>query len=173
MRRSGPCDFEKLRTCTTRSGSHVPSVTSPSVEMSPEWSSSITTRSSTSDAERMTRASSAARAGVIDAPVGFWARGCSSTATGRRCSARASASGTMPSSSSRTGTASAPSTSSRSRKGGNPGLSTTTRSPKRTSCPSVREIASRAPSTTMIDSAVDGHDAASTVASAGITGSAW
>ena len=94
MRRSGPWVLEKDRTCTTRSGSQAPSETSGAVLMAPEWSSSTT--HGTGSTARSTRASDAARAGVVETPVGLWARGCSTIAAGRVASARRSDSGRTP-----------------------------------------------------------------------------
>ena len=135
-----------------RSGSQVPSVTSPRSRSCPEWSSSIDDEVVAAfGRERMTRASSSARSAVIEAPVGFWARGCSEHATGRLRSATASASGTHALLVERDA---APRRRRARRAGrgtaGSRVLSTTTRSPNRTSCSSVREIASSAPSTTVM-----------------------
>ena len=96
--------------------------------MAPEWSSSIT--HGTSLRRRpSTFASASARARVMEMPVGLWALGCRTTATGRDSNARFSESGRMPSASNVTGTISAPNASTRSKNGGKPGFSRTTRSP--------------------------------------------
>ncbi len=117
MRRSGPCDLAYERRWTTRSGSQVPRLTSGAIEMPEEWSSSTTHGRSPPDL-RSTRTSCSARATVVETPVGLWARGWSTTATGRAARARRSESGVTPAPSSETGTTSAPSASTRSKNGG-------------------------------------------------------
>ncbi len=168
--RSGPCDFEKLRMCSTWPGSQLPRLTSPAVAISPEWSSSSTIASLAWCERRMTAASCSARSGVRDRPVGFCALGCSTIAVGRSVRASASRSGRIPSASTPTGTRTAPKCSSRSKMGGNPGSSTTTRSPKRTTSSIARDRASRAPSTTVIVSTGYGQVSRSTCSSSGMTG---
>ena len=93
IRRSGPCDLEKLRTCTTRSGRWLPRETSGLVLIAPEWSSS--TIHGTGCLRRLdsTSASCRARSGDIEMPVGFCARGWRTTATGRESRAARSETG--------------------------------------------------------------------------------
>ena len=92
------------------------------------------------------------RAGVVEIPVGLWARGCRTSAVGVTRRARARASGRRPSRSSGTPTTLAPASCRRSSSGGNVGFSTTTWSPGRTVTTVTRSRASRAPSTTVSDS---------------------
>ena len=79
IRKSGPCDFEKLVMWNTRSGNCDARLTSGEDEIMPEWSSSTTQTSERS----MISANSFARPGVIDTPVGFCARGWITIPTGR------------------------------------------------------------------------------------------
>ena len=153
MRRSGPCDFEKLRTCTHPVGQPGAEASRrPRSRSAPEWSSSMTTSvvdvgGRADDARQLL----GALGGHRGARSGSARAAAAAPPTGRPCSARGERLGhACRARRARTGTASAPSTSSRSRNGGNPGFSTTTRSPKRTTCSSVREM--------RVEGAVDDRD---------------
>ncbi len=127
-RRSGPCDLEKLRTCTVRSGSHGPSELTGGGR---DRAGRVVLDDDVAGAVARTAASSAARAGVNDTPVGFCARGCRNTAAGRWARPRRGAPGTGPAASRSTPSVSTPRASSRSSSGGKHGFSTIARSPKR------------------------------------------
>jgi tetratricopeptide (TPR) repeat protein len=83
----------------------------------------------TTSRPRRTSARAVTRADVIDAPVGFCARGWQKNMRAPASTARRSDPGTGPASSTSTPTTCAPATSSRSSSGGKHGFSTATRSP--------------------------------------------
>ena len=84
--------------------------------MSAEWSSSMTVTRVPPGTLSSTFASRRARSADIDTPVGFCARGCSSTAEGPSARARARDAGTTPSASVSSITGTAPAASIRSKK---------------------------------------------------------
>ncbi len=96
MRRSGPCDFENPRTCTTCAGTQRASDTGGAEAMSAEWSSSMTVTRLPPGTLSSTFARRRARSSDIEAPVGFCARGCRMTAEGRCASAPGEGGGEHP-----------------------------------------------------------------------------
>ena len=139
---------------------HRPRLSSGADEMSLAWSSSMTI---VSRSRRARRPAPPPGVRVSAEPAGFWARGWRNTARAPAAKAAPRPSGVRPSSSTSTPTTSQPSWSRRSSSGGKPGCSTTTRSPMRSTTWATRSRASIAPSTTVIASGGNGHEATSSL----------
>ena len=85
MRRSGPCDFEKLRTCSTRSGSqrgerHIRSRADRTRVVVLDHDRVLAVAAASQDHGEML----GPRAPIIETPVGLCARGCMQHDGGRR-----------------------------------------------------------------------------------------
>ena len=165
-RRSGPCDLAKLRTCTVRSGSHCPRLTSGVVAIAPAESSSSTGGGAEPQHLGQLRGAVAGEghAGRVLRPR------LQDERPDRTCRAQA-LDGSARSRPPAPATISAPRDSSRSSSGGNAGCSTATRSPKPIRTRAARSSPSIAPSTTSRSSGWYGQSARRCAASSGSTGS--